>query len=98
MTDFPDMQTLLDPPRHKASWSQTAEEDGQLVWSKINLISYWDLTSQATFTALSSANGTTLTLSADHLVYASKSTTDPRRRVPAQARDVEVRHRRSCVR
>lgn len=69
--------------------SQAANNDGRMIWSPVHHIPQRELTASAEFVILATANGTALTLSDTHIVYVSDGS--PGARVPAAARDVEVR-------
>ena len=85
------------PPHHLTSHAvssatdrsaQTIDERGQPVWTVIYQIPHRELTADADFVELSSANGTTVTLSGSHMVYVTDAV--GLSRVLAAARDVQV--------
>ena len=69
--------------------TQAMDGRGQPVWTDVYLISHRDLTAETPFTVLSSGNGTTLTLSARHMVYITDAAATAR--LPVAAQDVQVR-------
>ena len=62
-----------------------------MVWSPINHMPHRELAVHTTYILLSTANGTTLTLSGSHIVYVSAAASGIR--TPMAARELQVRIR-----
>ena len=73
-----------------SDFAQAAGKDGRLIWSPVYHIPHRDLAAPSRFVRVSTANGTALTLSSEHIVYVSDTASGPRK--PLAARDVKVRH------
>ena len=80
---------LRAPAAAGTSSAQASDERGRPVWT-VHQVPHRDLTAQTEFVALFSGNGTTLTLSAGHMVYVADAEGSTSR-TPVAARDVPVR-------
>ncbi len=70
--------------------AQAADEGGHLIWSPISFIADRVLSRRTAFVRLSTANGTALTLTGNHILYVSKAAAGSPR-VLTCVRDVKVR-------